>query len=152
MAEHSVFHDEWRRCLAEHYQYVVRENDKNTEDTLILVLQRIGFTDSELRQLYLEATQHIDDLPPGFIPDRERVLPNQTQALDADRPFQPHPAECACPACMDVILEAGHDDEGQPLTEPQEPAAAEGNIFPTAEVAEAEGEAEADKPRQKSLF
>lgn len=131
----SVFGEEWRRCLKEHYKYVVSNQDKQTEETLTPIMEKVGFREDELRQLYLEATMHIDDVPDDFIPDMERVAPESVEASEQafnEQTFQVHPAECACPSCMDIVLEEGHDEEGQPL--------------------EVEDEPNDDIPKQKSLF
>lgn len=128
----SVFADEWRRCLKQHYKYVIGKQDKRTEETLIPIMQRAGFRDDDLRQLYLEATMHVDDVPDDFVPDMERVVSESVK--DNEQTFQAHPAECTCPACMELVLEEGHDEEGQPLEE------------------EAKDEPKDDTPRQKSLF
>ncbi len=143
----SVFSDEWRRCLAEHYKYVIRTQDKGTEETLIPRLYQMGFSEDELRTLYMEATMHVDDLPEDFTPDLERVIPQESTA-PAEATFQPHPAECTCPSCMDQVLEEGHDEDGQPIAQPEEPEEAQGNVFPAAKP-EAPDD---DAPKQKSLF
>jgi hypothetical protein len=128
MANESPFHAEWRRCLREQYKEVIRSHDTVTERTLVKVLYRVGFTDDELRQLYLEATMRAEGLADGMQPDMSKL------------PLTMHPAECTCDACqMDIMLDAGHDDEGQPLApeivaEPDpEPM---GNIFPVAKMEE----------------
>jgi hypothetical protein len=46
-----VFAEEWRACLRAHYQYVIRNEDKVTERTLVGVLHEVGFTDDDLSQL-----------------------------------------------------------------------------------------------------
>lgn len=50
----SVFHDNWRDCLREHYLYVVRTHDAITEPTLRRVLIDTGFTEAEIDQLHEE--------------------------------------------------------------------------------------------------
>lgn len=129
----SVFGDEWRRCLREHYKYVVRTQDRATEATLVPILQRFGFREDELRALYVEATMHIDDMPEGFVPDLQRLSAASVQV--DERTFAIHPAECSCPACMNQVLEIGHDEDGQPIAEEEQ-----------------DTPPDADLPRQKSLF
>lgn len=165
MVEQSIFFEEWRRCLREHYMYVIRTQDRVTEKTLVNVLHRVGFSDDELRELYMQATMRSEDVVGDFVPDMEKL------------PFRAHPAECACPACLEKALEIGHDAEGQPaapepvpLPEP-EPA---GNVFAAAKIEDsfgpeeitAEGPATDDntpakgkkkkkdtsKPKQMSMF
>ncbi|MCA9914015.1 MAG: hypothetical protein KC496_11725 [Anaerolineae bacterium] len=143
----SVFSSEWRRCLAEHYKYVIRNQDKGTEETLVIRLYESGFTEDELRALYMEATMHVDDIPEDFMPDVKRAIPKDAPAV-AETTFQPHPAECTCPSCMDQVLDIGHDEEGQPVSAPEEPEEAAGNIFA---VAKPESKND-DTPKQKSLF
>ncbi|MDQ7026583.1 MAG: hypothetical protein Q9P01_06470 [Anaerolineae bacterium] len=150
----SVFSDEWRRCLREHYKYVIGKEDKATEETLLPILHRFGFRDDELRELYVEATMR--DMPDDFVPDMERLVQESESTPIPETTFQVHPAECACPSCMDVVLEDGHDEEGQPLEEPQEIEVAQDNIFPVAKPEkddeEDEKDNEDDLPKQKSLF
>jgi len=115
----SVFSTEWRKCLAEHYKYIVREGDRNTEETLVPRLLAVGFREDDLRQLYREATMRAEDLPEDFLPDPAKALaPDDSAAAAPETTFQTHPAECGCPSCMDLVLEEGHDDEGQPLPMP----------------------------------
>lgn len=145
----NVFGDEWRDCLRAHYQYAVRQDDKVTLKTLVPVLQnKIGFGDDELRQLYVEATMHVDDI--NFTPDldifeRAEILAGSDAPQVAEAPvFQPHPLECQCPECVRINL-VPHDEEGQPLDADQQ-----------AELAEREAhEARHDDPppaTQLSLF
>lgn len=134
----SVFADEWRRCLKEHYKYVISNQDKRTEETLIPIMNRAGFREDDLRQLYLQATMHVDDVADDFVPDMERVAPESVEASEQtsnEQSFQVHPAECTCPDCMDIVLEEGHDEEGQPLEEIED-----------------DDEPKDDSPKQKSFF
>jgi hypothetical protein len=130
----SVFSGEWRRCLKEHYKYVVKSQDKRTETTLTPILNRFGFTETELQQLYIEATMRAEEMPDDFMPDMQRLdVENVEEKQMVETSFQVHPAECSCPSCMDTVLELGHDEEGQPLPD--------------------EEEAPKDtKPKQKSMF
>jgi hypothetical protein len=128
----SIFSDDWRDCLQEHYRHVIRAQDTVNERSLIEVLHQVGFTDDDLRQMYMSATMHVDDMPSDFTPDVARA---QARA-DEEKTFQPHPAECQCPACMTVEL-TPHDEDGQPLDAEQ--------------IAELE-ERDDDDPEQMSLF
>lgn len=135
----SVFEDEWRRCLREHYKAVIREDDQVTQRTLDGVMHRLGFNDEDLRALYMEATMRADALPDGFMPDTARLQP--------DLPAS-HPAECTCLACspvLDALLEAGHDEEGQPLPIDEEQALLDAPEY------EPKGE-DPNDPQQLSLF
>lgn len=144
MAERNIFAEEWRRCLREHYKYVIAEGDHITERTLVGVLHRVGFTDDELRQLYMEATLRAEDVPDNFMPDMQKL------------PYQAHPAECTCAACMDQVLDIGHDHEGQPLS--PEAAALQnaepvGNIFAAAKPnMDDDDKPGGNLPRQLTLF
>jgi hypothetical protein len=144
----SIFGDEWRRCLREHYKYVVNKQDKATEATLVPILQRFGFRDDELRQLYIEATMR--DMPADFVPDIEHVV--QQAQPTAETTFQVHPAECSCPSCMDLVLEAGHDGEGQPLEQPVETEEPAANLFAVAKPQKEEKDKKDKTPKQKRLF
>lgn len=131
----SVFGDEWRRCLREHYKYVAQKQDKRTEASLTPILNRFGFTEDELKQLYIEATMRAEDMPDDFVPDMQQAGAENVEAKQTVEPsFQVHPAECNCPGCMEQVLEIGHDEEGQPLQQEEEEAPKD------------------KKPKQKSLF
>jgi hypothetical protein len=149
MTKESVFFEEWRKCLQEHYKTVIRRDDTLTERTLVPVLHKVGFTDDELRALYIEATLRTEDLPEGYMPDFSRFeqaelapenLPAPSPALMQEQTpeptFQAHPAECSCPSCMDKVDLLRHDHEGQPLTPDQI----------------AENRERALAPQQKTLF
>jgi hypothetical protein len=117
--QQSVFHEEWRKCLQEHYKDVIKRNDQVTLKSLVPVLHRVGFREEDLRALYLEATLRTEDLPDGFIPNLA-LTPvadevTTTPLIEDDKTFTPHPAECSCPSCMDKVDLLRHDKEGQPL-------------------------------------
>lgn len=144
MQQHSIFFEEWRRCLGEQYKFSVRRDDQITLKTLVPTLQRLGFSDEDLRQLYFEATLRADELPEDFLPEVPDFSPPEPEALPA---FQAHPAECTCPACVEQVNLAAHDAEGQPLA-PEDippPEEDEKNIFPVVKPSD-------DKPKQISLF
>lgn len=65
----SVFSEEWRDCLRAHYTYVVRTKDHGTERTLRGVMTEAGFSEDEIKQLYVLATAHVDDVGTDFVPD-----------------------------------------------------------------------------------
>jgi rubredoxin len=149
MTKESVFFEEWRKCLQEHYKAVIRRDDQLTERTLVPVLHKVGFTDDELRALYIEATLRTEDLPEGYVPNLSRFEPadTATESIPTPKPalkqgqppeptFQAHPAECSCPSCMDKVDLLKHDREGQPLTPDQV----------------AENRERALAPQQKTLF
>jgi hypothetical protein len=69
MSQSSIFADEWRDCLREHYMYVIRERDEITRPTLTKVMLEAGFTDSELAELRVRATMRADEMSENFVPD-----------------------------------------------------------------------------------
>jgi hypothetical protein len=76
----NPFTDDWRDSLRAHYLYVVRENDHVTLRTLVSVMHQVGYTDDDLRQMYLEATIRADDLPDDFLPDMAYAQPPEAAA------------------------------------------------------------------------
>ncbi len=117
----SVFDDEWRKCLQAHYQNVIQRDDKVTLPSLRRVLEKVGFTSDDLKELYVQATLRADALPDGFVPDMSLFedAPAPTPTLptpDVPMPtFTAHPTECSCPSCMDDVDEVRHDNDGLPL-------------------------------------
>ena len=71
MPKESIFSTEWRDCLCAHYTYVLRNRDAVTERTLRGVMINAGFTEGELKELYVLATAHVDDVGADFVPDAE---------------------------------------------------------------------------------
>lgn len=53
----SIFYDEWRDCLREHYIYVIQSNDHVTEPSLREVMLEIGFTEDDLEHIRAEVLQ-----------------------------------------------------------------------------------------------
>jgi hypothetical protein len=158
MPNQSIFADSWRDCLREHYKHVIRSdpNPRNLETLKTVLLRPNGdqppiFTESELRQLYVEATMRADQMPDGFVPEEllqemqveEEVEPLKSTVED-DRTYQPHPLECQCPQCVEINL-IPHSDEGQPLSE-------EEVIELEAEQAYERRKKDDDLPQQLSLF
>lgn len=169
MPEESIFEQEWRRCLREHYKEVTRSEDTKTETSLTaLMLGKLGFGEDELRQLKVEATMRAEDMPDDYLPDLEMMADEPAPAPVDERGVQPHPAECTCPVCMETVIdESLFDADGQPLEHPPEQGEA-GQIFAAAHLDEPEEDAdveeevedvlddidedEDDKPQQLSLF
>ncbi|MCU0464251.1 MAG: hypothetical protein MUF38_06750 [Anaerolineae bacterium] len=146
----SPFAEEWRNCLREHYKETAKADDRATLKTLTGILNRVGFREAELQQLYVEATMRADALPDHFIPDVPGVpsVPAEAAAPLENR----HPLECQCPSCVERNL-TPHDREGQPLAGD---ALAEA-IDRAAWEAEASSDAgdstpDPDAPQQLSLF
>lgn len=136
MSQENIFAGEWRDCLRAHYINVIRTdpNLRNHESVKKAFLRPNGdrppiFSESELHQLYLEATMRAEDMPDDFIPPAELLAeyaaeyaaevqaaaPVAPVGTPVDEPmFQAHPLECQCPACVTINL-VPHDDDGQPL-------------------------------------
>ncbi len=128
MNSQSVFHEEWLRSLREQYKHVVRNDDRVTIPSLTAVMSKVGFRESELAQLRVEATMHVDEVGKDFSPD--------LQILSERKAAQPHPAECLCPDCVPVD-ESKFDAEGQPLVlDPEALLEEHSQVFPGADLAE----------------
>jgi hypothetical protein len=84
----SIFADEWRACLREQYLYVIRADDQQTLNSLTSVMHEVGFTDSELAELRVTATLHVDDVPDDFVPDLD-VLKDAPQPAPAPPVYTP---------------------------------------------------------------
>ncbi len=69
----SIFAQEWRDCLRAHYTTVVRASDHVTEKTLRTVMFEAGFSEDDLRQLYIQATAHVDNVGDDFVPDMDFI-------------------------------------------------------------------------------
>ena len=67
----SIFYEDWRDCLRSHYMYVIHHNDKVTEPTLHKVLQTVGFSEDEIRQMAIEAKMRDVDASPDELPGLE---------------------------------------------------------------------------------
>lgn len=57
----SIFAQEWRDCLRAHYLHVVRSADRATEESLHPIMIKAGFTENQLKELYIQATAHVED-------------------------------------------------------------------------------------------
>lgn len=83
----SIFADDWRACLREHYMYVVRTGDRVTLPSLTQVMYEVGFTDDELAELRLLATMRADDMPADYAPPKVAAPPKDAPPapeLDAE--------------------------------------------------------------------
>jgi hypothetical protein len=130
----NIFADEWRDCLRAHYMHVIRTADHITEPTLRDVLKEAGFSESELAELRVRATMHVDDVGPDFVPD--------LRVFTAVQP-QPFP---------DPIPEAG--DEMQSRNAPDEPGEDEAlsDELPDVLLVDEMPPEDDEMPRQLSLF
>lgn len=138
----NIFADEWRDCLRAHYMYVVRNSDHVTEPTLRVVMHDAGFSESELAELRVRATMHVDDVGADFVPKLDVLQDSnpaetQTEAVY----FVSVPVETDYPlpdTIPDALEESEAPVEEQSQTEP--------------ESVEAPEDEEPDVPRQLTLF
>ena len=139
MSGPSPFAQDWRDCLRAHYQQVVRNEDHATERTLVGVLQKLGFEDTELGELKVLATLRDDELSPDFVPDLE-VLTAEAVA-DIQQQAAAAPSEPELPPVLEAESAADSSEEAPPESaedvppEPDEPP-----------------EYRADGPQQLSFF
>jgi hypothetical protein len=91
----SIFAQDWRDCLEEHYKDVVQRNDTLTEKTLVQVLHDVGYRDDDLRQLKLEATMRTEDLQGDFVPQLEldEAEPTVYEGVAVPTEVPPHEVE-----------------------------------------------------------
>jgi hypothetical protein len=137
----SVFAEEWRDCLRAHYTYVVRNNDRTTEHTLRGVMVEAGFGEDELKQLYVLATAHVDDVGADFVPDMDvfaeepapvavAVIVPQAM-IEAELIEEAHPHDEFAEDAEDVEAEADIED-GEAEAEPpsdDDPGATQLSLF-----------------------
>jgi hypothetical protein len=69
MSHYNPFADDWRDSLRAHYMHAVRADDQVTLKSLNGLMHEVGFSDDELRELYVRATMHVDETAPDFVPD-----------------------------------------------------------------------------------
>jgi hypothetical protein len=79
----NIFADEWRECLEAHYMHVVRTDDRVTLPSLTVVMHQAGFSESELAELRVRATMHVDKADADFVPDLE-ILKASGQEAQAE--------------------------------------------------------------------
>ncbi len=65
----DIFGEDWLECLRAHYMHVVRASDKVTLPSLTVVMEQAGFNQSELAELRVRATMHVDTTGADFVPD-----------------------------------------------------------------------------------
>ncbi|MBZ0281544.1 MAG: hypothetical protein K8L97_12465 [Anaerolineae bacterium] len=79
----NVFAEDWLDCLRSHYMHVIRTNDRVTLPSLTIVMGQAGFNESELAELRVRATMHVDDIGADFVPDMD-VLESVSQVETED--------------------------------------------------------------------
>ena len=141
----NIFETEWRECLEAHYMHVIRTRDKVTEPSLTHVMHQAGFNASELAELRVRATMHVDDSGADFVPDMD-VLEAVEEARiiavgAADLPPQP--------VATETVIEPEAEINTEALIEELEDEAAEAEAMAEAPPPDAPDE---DAPQQLSLF
>jgi hypothetical protein len=135
MPGNSPFSDDWRDCLRAHFAYTVRMQDVRTEHTLSAVMQEIGFSEAEMRELRVRATLRTEDVPPDFVPDLQALA--EQSPPEAARVF-------AVAAVPEALAEAVQEE----LLELEEES-----VIDPDEVQEAAAPPPSpDEPQQLSLF
>ncbi len=131
--QENIFADEWRECLQAHYIHVIRNRDKVTEPSLTVVMNQAGFSDSELAQLRVRATMHVDDVGADFVPDLavlENAAPEPQVFAGVDLSdeavelmIEDTDEENEAPAEPTDILDAAPPEIVSTLDEPEDPNA-----------------------------
>ncbi len=152
----SVFSEEWRRCLREHYKHVIRTDDRVTRRSLEPVLESLGFREDELRDLYVAATLRAEELPDDFVPEGLGPVSADAPAAAPEATTDParnpaHPLECQCPECTAIDL-LPHDADGQPLDDEALAELREREAWEREHSQSDADDADADSPQQLSLF
>jgi hypothetical protein len=83
MPGESPFANDWRDCLRAHYTYTVRAEDRVTERTLVDVLQEVGFSENEVKEMRVLATMRVEDMGEGFVPDLN-ILEDRQAVIDEE--------------------------------------------------------------------
>lgn len=115
--QNNPFAEEWRRCLREHYKYIIHTQDSVTEKSLVIVMQQVGFSESELAEMRVEATMRADTMPDDFVPDMqvlERVRAEAGEQAVAESAELLHPVPDIPES--DVVI----DDEADEQVEEEE--------------------------------
>ena len=161
----NIFADEWMECLEAHYMHVVRINDKVTEPSLSIVMRSAGFSDSQLSELRVRATMHVDDVSPDFVPDLDVLEAHDHEPAEAavvephvyNIPIEvvPEPVSVEAAASVEIITEVIPSVEAELMSEPEDLPEAELEAETLEDDAPVEPEAETedpDEPQQLSLF
>ena len=144
MTDKSIFADDWRDSLRAHYIHTVQTNDLVTLKTLEGVLLDVGFSRDELRDLYVQATMRVEDVPEGFAPDMERA------ALHDDEPTIFPAVDVIQPETVDADVIQPEQVEPEAVNELQPESVEEApdeqaDDFPPDDD-------DPDQPKQLSLF
>ncbi len=80
----DIFGEDWLECLRAHYMHVVRVSDKVTLPSLTVVMEQAGFNQSELAELRVRATMHVDTTGADFVPDLDVLESKPVQVQGAE--------------------------------------------------------------------
>lgn len=86
----SPFTDDWHAMQTSQFTYIMRTGDAQQRAAAIHVMRQTGYSEAQIRALYIDATMHADDVPPDFVPDVD-VIETQREAQ--------HPSDCLCAHC-----------------------------------------------------
>ena len=140
----SIFSDDWRECLEEHYKDVVRRDDQLTERTLVGVLHDVGFRDADLQRLKLEATMRAEDMQADVVPELD------LEALDGSATAH---AGVDVPAAAEAVPHEVEPDPDDNFLPEEVAVAAEPETEEEAPVdEETPDESDPDAPQQMSMF
>jgi hypothetical protein len=86
----SPFTDDWHDLQTAQFAHTMRTGNATQRAAAVAVMREAGYSDDQIRGLYINATMHSDDVPPDFEPDMD--------IIEAGREVQ-HPADCQCARC-----------------------------------------------------
>lgn len=147
----NPFADDWRASLRAHYTYVIRQ-DPRTLATLNTVMHEVGFTDAELKELYIQATMR--DMPDDFVPPLDAFAPAESAAESTAVFAVPEilapPEVVPLAAVPEMPQDVPPDEALLDYDETELDADPDAELEPSPE--EAPAEPEDDTPQQLSLF
>jgi hypothetical protein len=113
----NIFADDWHECLKAHYMHVVRTNDRVTLPSLTLVMGQAGFSESDLADLRVRATMHVDEVGADFVPDLDALSqPTSSEAQAIAVPEMPE-VEAGDEVILDNDLEPAPENVIEPVIE-----------------------------------
>ncbi len=118
MTDEGIFADEWRDCLRAHYMHVVRTDDRVTLRSLVDVMAQVGFTEDDLKALYLRATLRADDVVADFVPDFNFLAAKPEPSPEPPAVSEPASAVEMVLEMVDELLEERDDKAPSPPADP----------------------------------
>ncbi len=110
----SIFFDEWRTCLQEHYRYVLKTQDWVTEKTLREVLMKVGeFSEEEIVMLQEEILG--EDAARFHTPVVVEEMIEEDEFVDEETPF----IAAEMPSEENTVLEEATPQEPEPPPPPK---------------------------------